>query len=46
MTDSDTFELRGDASFFGDDLPAEIELVHEDTGETRVLTADLGVTRR
>jgi hypothetical protein len=42
MTDSEPFQLRGDASFFGDELPAEIELVHEDTGERRVLTVDPG----
>lgn len=35
MTDNNTFTIRGDASFFGDELPLRVELIHEDTGARR-----------
>jgi len=35
MTDNNTFTIRGDTSFFGDELPLRVELIHEDTGARR-----------
>ncbi len=44
MTDNDTFTIRGDTSFFGDELPLRVELIHEDSGARRefeLATTDL-----
>jgi len=44
MTDNNTFAIRGDTSFFGDELPLRVELIHEDTGARRefeLATTDL-----
>jgi len=35
MNDSNTVTIRGDRSFFGDELPLRVELKHEDSGAIR-----------
>lgn len=40
-SDSDSvMSIRGDTSFYGDELPDQVELVHEETGDRQVLGRD------
>jgi len=44
MTDNNTFTIRGDRSFFGDELPQRVELIQVDTGarrEYKLVSTDL-----